>query len=108
MQAFHEAADGIRTHDLLHGKQGVCFPFGADIPCKCMGSRVSVSLRDSPAFTASSLGFGHRMGTRPRARLLLLHAQAEVKLTTAGRENGLRPEAPHGSGRMGVSCSARL
>jgi len=40
MQAFSEAADGIRTHDLLHGKQNVCFRLGADIACKCAGSRV--------------------------------------------------------------------
>jgi hypothetical protein len=59
-----EAAEGIRTLDLLHGKQGVWFLFGADIPCKRAGSRVWVSFCDSPAFTASSRGFGHRMGTR--------------------------------------------
>jgi hypothetical protein len=35
-----EAADGIRTQDLLHGKQDIWFWFGADIPCKCAGSRV--------------------------------------------------------------------
>jgi hypothetical protein len=38
--AFFEAADGIRTHDLLHGKQNVSFLFGADIPCKHGCSRV--------------------------------------------------------------------
>jgi hypothetical protein len=77
MQAFSRAAEGIRTLDLLHGKQSVSFPFGADIPCKCIRSRVWLSLRDSPAFTAKSRGFGHRMGTRPRARLLLSDAQWE-------------------------------
>jgi hypothetical protein len=40
MPAFCEAAEGIRTLDLLHGKQNVCFRFGADIPCKRRGSRV--------------------------------------------------------------------
>jgi hypothetical protein len=34
MQAFLEAAEGIRTLDLLHGKQYACFPFSADIACK--------------------------------------------------------------------------
>jgi hypothetical protein len=34
IQAFSEAAEGIRTLDLLHGKQTVWSPFGADIPCK--------------------------------------------------------------------------
>jgi hypothetical protein len=64
MQAFSRAADGIRTHDLLHGKQGAWFPSGADIPCKSRGYRVWVSFWVSPAFTASSREFGHRMGTR--------------------------------------------
>jgi hypothetical protein len=31
-------ADGIRTHELLHGKQGLCFLFGADIPCTGIGA----------------------------------------------------------------------
>jgi hypothetical protein len=29
LQGFLRAAQGIRTHGLLHGKQGVCFPVGA-------------------------------------------------------------------------------
>ncbi len=33
-QAFLRAADGIRTRDLLHGKQSAWFPLSADIPCK--------------------------------------------------------------------------
>jgi hypothetical protein len=37
MQAFLEAAEGIRTLDLLHGKQDVCFPFGADYPLQTHG-----------------------------------------------------------------------
>jgi hypothetical protein len=64
MQAFSRAAEGIRTLDLLHGKQGVWFLFGADIPCKCMGSRGSVSFCNCPAFTAKSRGFVDRMWTR--------------------------------------------
>jgi hypothetical protein len=64
MQAFQRAAEGIRTLDLLHGKQFLLFMFGADIPCKCRGSWVWVSCCDSPAFTASSREFRHPMGTR--------------------------------------------
>jgi hypothetical protein len=34
MQAFSEAADGIRTHDLLHGKQNVGEEPGHKLPAK--------------------------------------------------------------------------
>jgi hypothetical protein len=61
---FPRAADGIRTHDLLHGKQNVCFLFGADIPCKRDRSGVSMPCSGSPAFTGSSRGFRHPRGTR--------------------------------------------
>ena len=64
MQAFSRAADGIRTHDLLHGKQYLSSTFAADTPCKSVGSRVGASFCDSPAFTASSRGFRHPIGTR--------------------------------------------
>src|SRR5215207_10050086 len=67
-EAFRRAAEGIRTLDLLHGKQSVCFRFDADIPCKSGGSRVSMSCCDSPAFTGSSRGFRHPMGTQRRRR----------------------------------------
>jgi len=66
-KAFSRAAEGIRTLDLLHGKQNVHSPFGADIPCKPMGSRVWVSFCDSPAFPGSSRAFRHRRGTRALA-----------------------------------------
>ena len=61
---LYEAAEGIRTLDLLHGKQSVWFPFGAHIPCKRKGSRTWVSFGDSPRFHASSRGFGHPIGTQ--------------------------------------------
>ena len=32
MEAFSRAAEGIRTLDLLHGKQNVCFLVGVRIP----------------------------------------------------------------------------
>jgi hypothetical protein len=32
MQAFSEAADGIRTHDLLHGKQLVAASGASKVP----------------------------------------------------------------------------
>jgi hypothetical protein len=34
MQAFSEAADGIRTHDLLHGKQNLRRRFHMKYVCK--------------------------------------------------------------------------
>jgi hypothetical protein len=34
MQAFSEAAEGIRTLDLLHGKQDVRRRFGTNMPAK--------------------------------------------------------------------------
>ena len=36
-RGFCEAAEGIRTLDLLYGKHSLWFPFGADIPCKRTG-----------------------------------------------------------------------
>jgi hypothetical protein len=61
---LYKAAEGIRTLDLLHGKQNVSFPLALEIPCKPAGSRVWVSSCDSPAFTGSSRGFRHPMGTQ--------------------------------------------
>jgi hypothetical protein len=63
-EAFGERLKGFEPSTFCMGKQNVCFLFGADIPCKRDGFRVSMSCSDSPAFTASSRGFGHRMGTR--------------------------------------------
>ena len=63
MRSFSRAAEGIRTLDLLHGKQYLWSPFGAHIPCKRWGSRMRAAFYDSPAFTASSRGFGYRMGS---------------------------------------------
>ena len=47
MQAFSRAAEGIRTLDLLHGKQSVWFLVDAHIPCKRRGrfSGVIIALR---------------------------------------------------------------
>jgi hypothetical protein len=39
MQPFSKAAEGIRTLDLLHGKQDERFPPCTDISCKRAGSR---------------------------------------------------------------------
>jgi len=64
MRGFRRAAEGIRTLDLLHGKQNVCFPLALEIPCKPAGSRVWVSSCDPPAFTGRSRGFRHPMGTQ--------------------------------------------
>jgi hypothetical protein len=49
-----------------------------------------------PGFPREFTGVWAPNGHRPRARLLLLHAQAEAKLKTGGRENGLRPWDPRG------------
>ena len=67
IRTFCEAAEGIRTLDLLHGKQDVWFPFASRFSCKRGCSQVRGLSCDSTAFTASSRGFGHRMGTRPGA-----------------------------------------
>jgi hypothetical protein len=64
IQRFSRAAEGIRTLDLLHGKQSLWSLFGADTACKNEVFRVGGSFCDSTAFTASSREFGHRMGTR--------------------------------------------
>jgi hypothetical protein len=40
MQAFSRAAEGIRTLDLLHGKQFLLSPLGLEIPCKRASSLV--------------------------------------------------------------------
>jgi len=68
MQAFCEAAEGIRTLDLLHGKQNVWSRLGADLPCKSAGSHMCVSSSDSTAFTGSSRRFRHPLGTRCEPR----------------------------------------
>jgi hypothetical protein len=64
MPTFQEAAEGIRTLDLLHGKQDAWFPLSADVPCKRGGSRAWASGRESPPFTGKPRGFGHPMGTQ--------------------------------------------
>jgi hypothetical protein len=40
MQAFREAADGIRTHDLLHGKQTVVEGMTYNVPANMRFPRV--------------------------------------------------------------------
>jgi hypothetical protein len=84
MQAVLEAAEGIRTLDLLHGKQGLLFPLSADIPCKPAGSRGLSVGRDSTAFTGNSRGFGHPMGTRA-LRLCLPEDKRRCSEAGAGR-----------------------
>jgi hypothetical protein len=55
---------GFEPSTFCMASRSMRFPFGADIPRKYAGSRTGVSFGDSPAFPASSRGFGHRMGTR--------------------------------------------
>ena len=64
IQAFSEAAEGIRTLDLLHGKQNVYGRFAHEKPCKPPGSLTAGADSDSPAFTGKPRGFGHPTGTR--------------------------------------------
>jgi hypothetical protein len=68
-QAFSRAAEGIRTLDLLHGKQNASFPLPADIPCKRPCSRVLSVGRDSTAFTGKPPEFRHPTGTQAPGRL---------------------------------------
>jgi hypothetical protein len=59
MQVFQRAAEGIRTHDLLHGKQNVQRRSRTNIPAKAQrhGTR---GHQGFPAFTGKSRGFGYR------------------------------------------------
>jgi hypothetical protein len=69
MQAFSRAADGIRTHDLLHGKQllralqGGVFTLWKRLWGESSGER---RLRDSPPFVGS---FRTQSGLNPDSRL---------------------------------------
>jgi len=56
MQAFSKAADGIRTHDLLHGKQYVAFRMSQKL-LHNIGFRAGTCRRRFPAFTAKSREF---------------------------------------------------
>jgi hypothetical protein len=113
MQAFLEAAEGIRTLDLLHGKQSVCVWFGADIPCKHPGSPLGSWLWDSPAFTASSRGLGHRMGTR---RKYVVAHRPNTGRSSLGAYGGLigsvvlmpRASRPRASSVVGVFVMSRV
>ena len=101
MQAFSEAAEGIRTLDLLHGKQNVWFRLGADIPCKSGGCRVLVSPLEFPGFPREFTGFqapnGHpdrrgfgRSGSRCAVLLSLVRSFGQ------GRGLGQAPPPPEG------------
>ena len=57
-QAFSEAADGIRTHDLLHGKQSVLRRFHREYACKQAVPGHPGPTEGFPAFTGKSRGFG--------------------------------------------------
>src|SRR5262245_53588642 len=81
------AAEGIRTLDLLHGKQNVRFPLGSDIACKCTRSRVWVVALRFPGFTGSPREFGHPMGTRRKP--------PRVGRKGAGAPRELPPDGEH-------------
>jgi hypothetical protein len=63
-QAFWEAAEGIRTLDLLHGKQSVPRRIRMNMPAnrQCLGPGAYAG---SPKFTAKSRGFPDPNRTEP-------------------------------------------
>jgi hypothetical protein len=63
MQAFCEAAEGIRTLDLLHGKQNMQGRFLENMPAnrRLLATEAGEGFL---AFTGKSLEFGYRTGTR--------------------------------------------
>jgi Phage integrase family len=62
--ASARAADGIRTHDLLHGKQNEWFRVSQGNACTPAVSRACLTRGDCPEFAEKSRGFGYRMGTQ--------------------------------------------
>ena len=69
IQAFSEAAEGIRTLDLLHGKQSLQCRFRAQSRWKQEVSELLGMDEDSPAFHGKPRGFRHRRGTRVASSL---------------------------------------
>jgi hypothetical protein len=69
MRAFWRAAEGIRTLDLLHGRQNAQRGFLQNVPVNRRFLDGQRRLR-SPALTGKSRGFGHRMGTRAAYSML--------------------------------------
>jgi hypothetical protein len=63
LQAFLEAAEGIRTLDLLHGKQNMQGRFAQNMPAKGR-FRVTKGPKAHPGIYGETTEFGHRMGTR--------------------------------------------
>jgi hypothetical protein len=115
LQAFPEAAEGIRTLDLLHGKQNVQRRF----PRICLQTGGFSTLRHHegfPAVTGTSREFGYRMGTRAGVRLLAadLRGACTVACLTCGRAPRLStstlqlenifPPLREGIGASGAVC----
>jgi hypothetical protein len=71
IQAFSRAADGIRTHDLLHGKQFVGLGARAECPCKSATSAARARAADASDFTLAvwigSVTSGFEERVRPAA-----------------------------------------
>jgi hypothetical protein len=115
VRASNEASEGIRTLDLLHGKQRVKCWFGVGIPADARVLGVSL-VRDPPAITGKSRGFGHPMGTRAvadagghGAGFTVGHQNRRLRATwVLGRVRGERP--PHccsSDGRSADGCAGR-
>jgi hypothetical protein len=100
IQAFSRAAEGIRTLDLLHGKQSLWSLFGADTACKNEVFRVGGSFCDSTAFTASSREFGHRMGTRAGCpSTVMLSPEQAAGRVARYRSHAIAEQTPYLRGR---------
>jgi hypothetical protein len=68
MQVFSEAADGIRTHDLLHGKQNVGEEPGHKPPAKC-GFWPACAVTMAREFTPIHDGLGTEWGPGRETRV---------------------------------------
>jgi hypothetical protein len=64
IHTFPKAAEGIRTLDLLHGKQNLQFRFAAQSPWKHEVIELPGADGDSTAFHGKPRGFRHRRGSR--------------------------------------------
>ena len=95
-----EAAEGIRTLDLLHGKQSLQFRFHAQSRWKYVFFALVGADEDSTAFHGRPRGFGHRTGTRADPVGVEGHrdpaAECSVTPSRISRSVGSRLQDPSG------------
>jgi hypothetical protein len=99
MQAFSRAAEGIRTLDLLHGKQNVSFRLGADIHAN--GRVLGCGCRPAipRLLTGVHRGFRHPRGTQ--------HSAVPNPLRRSSRRRtGLAPLGRPGGGADAAALAA--